>query len=307
MKTPKDIHGVIAPPFTVFHEDGTIDYEATMAHADFVMDKGVDALLLMGSTQECKSMSEEEYKELIAAYVNHVNGRLPILAGIVESDTDKAVRLAEYLCSLGVDAVFSGQPYPNMAKEDLLARHEAISAAAAKAGIPYLLYNNPEEGDGLSVWEIAELTHRETVRLIKDTTADPVRMLHLKMYCAKGTKVFYGEDYGSYQALTVDIDGWTPGLSNLIPEETVRLWKLMREKKYEEGLALWKKMQPLADMITLGRPSYGLSGEECYWLPLYKEGARYRNGTPAYVRPPEKELPAEDREVLIQRMKALGY
>ena len=258
-------------------------------------------------TAQILTTPEDEYRQLSKVIVDESAGRLPIYIGVSTPATSLSIRNAQYAESIGADAVFAGGPYyMKVTTEEIMQFHRDVSASV---DIPYLLYHNPGLAKlGLSVQNVAKLTNEGVVNMIKDTAGgDPARALDLKMSCKEGTIVYYGDDYGAYQALIVGADGWTAGISNFIPAECVKLWNLVVvEKNYEEGFKLWKKILPLLNM-TISKESYGMTGSRSDWLQIYKEGAKIRNKTSAKMRRPLFELPEEDLRILKERMAELGY
>ena len=306
MQKQKDGCGVVVPLITIFNSDGSIDYQGTKAHLNFLIENGVHSVFALGTTQENAVLDEQEYKDLVKAIVDEVAGRVPVFFGVSSPATHLSQRYAQYAESVGADAVFAGGPYyMRVTEAELIQFHKDI---AASIKIPYLLYNNPGLSKlGLSVVQIAELTHEGVVSMVKDTSGNPVRTQDLKMRCKPGTKVFFGDDYGAYQALVVGADGWTAGVANIIPKECVEIWnKVVVEKNYEEGFALWQKILPLLNM-TISKDMYGQTGSRSDWLQIYKEGAKMRNGTSSVMRRPLFELPEVDKKILAGVMKNLGY
>lgn len=306
MQNKKDGCGVVAPLMTIFNEDGSIDYQGTRAHLNFLIENGVHSIFALGTTQENATLDEQEYKDLVKAIADEAAGRVPVFFGVSSPATRLSQRYAQYAESVGADAVFAGGPYyMRVTEAELIQFHKDI---ASSVKIPYLLYNNPGLSKlGLSVVQIAELTYEGVVSMVKDTSGNPVRTQDLKMLCKPGTKVFFGDDYGAYQAMVVGADGWTAGVANIIPRECVEIWnKVVVEKNYEEGFALWKKILPLLNM-TISKDMYGQTGSRSDWLQIYKEGAKLRNGTSNVMRRPLFELPDIDRGILEGVMKDLGY
>ena len=277
MTCKKEGGGVVCPTVTMFNADETIDFEGTAKHLNWLIDNGVHSIFALGTTQENATFSEKEYKALVKFYVDEIDGRVPVYFGVSSPATRISIEYAQYAESVGADAVFAGGPYyMRVTEEELMQFHRDI---AASVKIPYLEYNNPGLAKtGLGVHQIAKLTEEGVVKMIKDTTGNPVRTQDLKFYCKEGTKVFFGDDYGAFQAMVVGADGWTAGIANIVPKECVEIWDLVVNKKdYEKGFELWKKVLPLLNM-TIDKGSYGKSGR-ADWLQLYKEGAHKRIGT----------------------------
>ena len=302
----KQSGGVVVPTMTIFNKDESIDYQGTKAYLNFLLENGIHSIFALGTTQENATFTEEEYKTLVKVIVDEVAGRVPVYIGVSSPATHISRKYAQYAESVGADAVFAGGPYyMRVTEAELIQFHKDISASVK---IPYLLYNNPGLAKlGLSVMQIAKLTEDGTVAMIKDTTGNPVRTQDLKTYCKPGTKVFFGDDYGAFQALVVGADGWTAGIANMIPKECVELWNLVVvEKRFNEGFDLWKRILPLLNM-TMSKEFYGQSGSRSDWLQIYKEGAKKRIGTNSYMRRPLFELPEIDKKILLKTLENLGY
>ena len=292
----KKIGGLIVPTFTVFNKDESIDYEGTKAYIEFILENGANALLSLGTTQENVVLTDEEYKKLVREIVEFVNGRVPVLIGATTPSTRQSVEYARYAASVGADAVFSAAPYAmTLQPGEILDYHRDV---AASVDIPYLLYNNPFlSKTGLSVQEIAQLTHEGVVTMIKDTTSDPVRMLDLILACKEGTGVFFGDDYGAFQALIVGSSGWNSGIANILPKECKELWKLAAEdQNAKDDLELWKKLLPLY-YLTMSP----------YWLQVYKKGVGVRIGTSDLCRKPLFPLPEETGKQVEDIVRQFGY
>ncbi len=306
MDEKKDGRGVVAPLITIFNKDESIDVEGTKSHINFLVENGVHSIFALGTTQENATLSDEEYKFLVKMIIDEVAGRIPVYIGVSTPAAILSIHNAQYAESVGADAVFAGGPYyMKVTEAELMQFHRDI---AASVKIPYLLYNNPGLSKlGLSVRQIANLTEEGVVSMIKDTSGNPVRTQDLKMHCKPGTKVFFGDDYGAYQALVVGADGWTAGIANFIPKECVELWNMVVvQKDYSKGWELWKKILPVLNM-TISKDMYGQTGSRSDWLQIYKEAAKYRNGTSNVMRRPLFQLPDIDREILIKNLKELGY
>jgi len=77
---------------TPFGEDESLDEEGMKAHLDRVITGGVDGIIVGGSTGEFASLSEKEREKLIKLVVDHVRGRVPVLAGGMAPSTKETIR-----------------------------------------------------------------------------------------------------------------------------------------------------------------------------------------------------------------------
>ena len=92
------IHGLYAPLVTPFHADESIDFEGYKKIIDYVIDGGMDGVLVGGTTGEYHMMSLEERKELIRRGCEIVNGRVPVIAGTGMPTAKATVELTNWSC-----------------------------------------------------------------------------------------------------------------------------------------------------------------------------------------------------------------
>src|SRR3954470_18181029 len=97
--------GVFPAITTQMHKDGSLDLDATVAHADVLIQSGVSGIIFLGSLGENQPMSGEEKRRVIQAMVKAVNRRVPVLSGVAETSTAEAIRYVKDVEKLGADGV----------------------------------------------------------------------------------------------------------------------------------------------------------------------------------------------------------
>ena len=127
----------IVTPFT----KETVDLPTLGKLLDFQMKNGTDAIIVCGTTGEASTMSYRERMRTIEFCVDHVDGRLPVIAGTGANDTQVARENALAAERLGVDGLLIVTPYYNKATQQGLLRHYKVIADSV--GIPIILYNVP--------------------------------------------------------------------------------------------------------------------------------------------------------------------
>jgi len=138
--TQPEFTGIMTALVTPFKEDGSFDKDAYKALIDAQLDAGIDGLIPCGTTGEASTMSEVELLDVIKTCVEHVNGRVPVIAGAGSNNTQKAVDLTRAVMECGVDAVLQVAPWYNKPTQDGLYAH---FAAIADTGAKVVLYNVP--------------------------------------------------------------------------------------------------------------------------------------------------------------------
>ena len=92
---------------TVFHEDGTLDYEGNKAVYEHLIQAGSDGIVLMGSTGEFCSMTMDMAKELTNLALDTIKGRMDVIVGASRMIPEESVELANYAMEKGADAIRS--------------------------------------------------------------------------------------------------------------------------------------------------------------------------------------------------------
>lgn len=161
--------GVGVALVTLFDAEGTPDVAATAAHAAHVVERGVRAVLLAGTTGEFWALSETDRVELIRAVRSALPSEVPVLAGTGADDTATAVRLTSAAVTAGADAVLVLSP---RGATDLRDYYTAVAEAATDR--PVLGYHMPViSSPGLPLDQLATLP----IQGIKDSSLDPRRLL----------------------------------------------------------------------------------------------------------------------------------
>ncbi len=134
-------HGVYPAATTQFAADLSLDLPACRRTLGALVTDGVDGLVLLGTVGENNSLRPEEKRIALRAAVDAVGGRVPLVAGVSELDTDRAIEFARDAEKIGIDALML---LPAMVyvptPEELYAHFRAVAEATS---LPIMLYNNP--------------------------------------------------------------------------------------------------------------------------------------------------------------------
>jgi len=133
-------HGTITALLTPF-KNGQIDEDAFRAHLDRQIEAGVHAVVPAGTTGEAATLSFAEHKRLIGITVEHVAGRVPVIAGTGSNNTAESIELTQSAKSLGADAALLISPYYNKPTQEGIFRH--YEAVADAVHLPQIVYNVP--------------------------------------------------------------------------------------------------------------------------------------------------------------------
>ena len=161
--------GVGVALVTLFDEDGSLDAKATAGLASSLVEAGMAAVVVAGTTGEAASLSLEERSELIRAVREVLPAGIAVIAGTGAPARRDAVSFTSAACDEGVDAVLA---LSLSGVADLPAYYTALARAAGS--VPLLAYHYPKvSAPGIPLAVLRDLP----VQGAKDSSGDPDRLL----------------------------------------------------------------------------------------------------------------------------------
>jgi 4-hydroxy-tetrahydrodipicolinate synthase len=228
---------------TPFNEAG-INFKELARLIDFNIDNGTQAIVITGTTGESATMSDEEHKEAIKFTVDHVNGRVAVIAGTGSNDTAYALQLSKYAQSVGADALLIVTPYYNKATQKGLIKH--FTYIADNVNIPIILYNVPSRtGVNIQTQTYVELAKHPRIVAVKEASGDISAILKIREVCGDSLAIYSGNDDQIVPILSIGGKGVISVLSNIVPKDTQAICQLYFDGKVEESAALQTKYMDL--------------------------------------------------------------
>ena len=195
----RKLEGSIVALVTPFSEDGSVNFDQLERLLEFHVENGTDAILTLGTTGESATMTDEEDNSVVKFVVDHVAGRVPVIAGSGSNCT--AVQTAKSLAyqRLGADAVLIISPYYNKSNEEGIYQH--LKHTADATDIPCILYNIPgRTGCSISVRNVERLAAHPNVMGIKEASGNMAYAASIAHCLSDDFRLYSGED-----ALTVPL------------------------------------------------------------------------------------------------------
>ena len=257
---PDSFRGSYTVTVTPFTEDGSaIDVAAWKRFLDWQMDVGVPGVIVLGTTGEFLTISDDERSELVETAVNHVGGRMKVLVGTMNAHTPHAVRYSAEAQELGADGLMIIPPYYYTPTEDEIFNY--YKAICEAVDLPIMLYNNPFTSNvDMSAKLVARLTRAfEQVRYIKEASMD-VGRVHDIIEATDGVmNVFAGERVVESYALGAV--GYVNPYGNYIPRASWIFCEYAAKGMWDEAKAVQRKIDAMQEIIGEGHPTYG---HQCY-------------------------------------------
>ncbi|CCQ11968.1 1-pyrroline-4-hydroxy-2-carboxylate deaminase [Pseudoalteromonas luteoviolacea B = ATCC 29581] len=242
--------GVYPAVTTQFNTDGSINFDATANMIDALINEGVHGVIVMGTVGENCSLRIEEKREVLRRAKAIAAGRVPVISGVAETTTQFAIEYVQAAEEIGIDGlmVLPGMVYRSTEREAIF--HYQQIARATK--LPIMIYNNPVTyGVDLGLESMRVLAEETNIVAIKESTTDTRRLTELANEFGNRFTVFCGVDDIALESLMLGAHGWISGLTNVFPKESVAIYELAKQKRYDEALEIWRWFLPLLRLDTI--------------------------------------------------------
>lgn len=277
----KKLTGSICALATPFRA-GALDLDAFARLLDHQLEGGTQALVVAGSTGEAHALDSAEFDRLLAFAVQHVAGRVPVLAGTGTANTQKTIAATRRAHALGADAALVVTPYYVRPTQDGLVRH--FSEVAEQGGLPVVLYNVPgRTGCDLLPETTARLATHERIVGIKEARNDEERMAALVTLKTASFGVLSGDDPTAMRAMLSGAEGVISVAANVAPAPFRRMCDAALAGERASAAAADEVLSPLYELLGVeSNPipvkwclaALGIGTEEMR-LPLLPLGTRY--------------------------------
>lgn len=234
---------------TPFKDDFTIDIDALHRVVNFSIDGGIEYLVVLGTTAENATLSEEE-KELVIRTVIEVNaGRLPLVLGVGGNNTLNVVEELRTRDLSAFVAVLSVSPYYNKPSQEGIYQHfKAVSEASP---IPVILYNVPgrTSSNMLPATVLRLANDFENIVAIKEAAGDLVQAMQLLKNKPKDFLVISGDDMIALPVVLAGGAGVISVIGQGFPKEFSEMIRLGLNRKVDDAFKLQYLLADCIDMI----------------------------------------------------------
>ena len=242
------IQGSIVAIVTPMFEDGSLDFQSLKALLDWHIAEGTDAIVIVGTTGESPTVTVEEHCELIKVAIEHVAGRIPVIAGTGGNSTSEAIELTAYAKQAGADASLQVVPYYNRPTQDGMVQH--FTRIAESVDLPVILYNVPGR-------TVADMSNDTIVRLssipgivgVKDATGNIARGTELLRAVPKSFAVYSGDDATAMALMFCGGKGNISVTANVAPRAMHELCVAAMAGQVAEAVAINDKLIPLHNRL----------------------------------------------------------
>ena len=236
--------GVFPAATTQFAQDLSVDIPATRNVLDNLIRDGVHGLISLGTCGENNSLEPEEKRAVLAAAVGTSGGRVPVISGVSEMTTARAVQFARDAEALGVDGLMVLPAMVYVPTLDELVAH--FSAVARATRLPIMIYNNPTAYRvSVGIDALERLADLPNIVAVKESSPDTRRFTDLINVFGDRFVLMAGLDDVALEGLMLGAEGWISGLTSAFPEESVALYDAFVAGDMDRALEIYRWFMPL--------------------------------------------------------------
>ena len=242
--------GVGTALITPFKEDFSVDYKAFEKLCERQVDSGVNALIVGGTTGEGATLKKEEKQNLISVAVEVARGRAAVIAGTGANDTQKAVSATKDALTAGANAALVVTPYYNKTSQTGLVEYYK---RIADVGLPIIAYHVPQR-TGIriktetmkKIAEIKNICGLKEADILNAETVERIAALGVS-----GAALYSGSDELNLPFFSLGAAGVISVLSNVLPKEVLRVYRLFTDGKIEECVKAQTRLNGLIGALFI--------------------------------------------------------
>ena len=297
--------GVVPPVVTPDTPDHQLDVVSFERSINRLIEAGVDGLFFLGSSGEVVFATDERRDQIVREAVRIVDHRVPVLVGIIDTETERVLEHGRRALALGADALVATAPFyalggPADIEEHFRILHQELDAPLFAYDIPVCVHTKLP-------WKmLARLGAEGVLAGVKDSSGDDVSFRYLVQENEKNghpMTLLTGHEIVVDGALLSGADGSVPGLANVAPEGYVRMWKAAQEGNWAEVKREQDRLNEISHIfdVTSGVQGYG-AGVGAFKCALNLMGIFDSDQMPRPVKP----LDGQNREAIKQVLIANG-
>lgn len=297
--------GVVPPVVTPDTPDHQLDVVSFERSINRLIEAGVDGLFFLGSSGEVVFATDERRDQIVREAVRIVDHRVPVLVGIIDTETERVLEHGRRALALGADALVATAPFyalggPADVEEHFRIFHQELDAPLFAYDIPVCVHTKLP-------WKmLARLGAEGVLAGVKDSSGDDVSFRYLVQENEKNghpLTLLTGHEIVVDGALLSGADGSVPGLANVEPEGYVRMWKAAQDGNWAEVKREQDRLNEISHIfdVTSGVQGYG-AGVGAFKCALNLMGIFDSDQMPRPVKP----LDGQNREAIKQVLIANG-
>ena len=241
--------GIATAMITPFNKEG-VNFDEFGKMIEYQIEGGTDAIVVLGTTGELATMTEDEKEQTIRYAVKKAGGRIKVIIGTGSNDTKKAVAASVRAEKLGADGILAVTPYYNKCTQKGL--YEYYKAICEAVSIPVIAYNVPSRTAVNILPETAEkLASLPNMTGIKEASGNMAQVVETMRRIRGKMDLYSGEDFLNLPMLAIGGAGLISVASNIAPALMKKMYTLVSENRLKEANEVQDFLLPLEDACFL--------------------------------------------------------
>lgn len=234
---------------TPFKKDLSVDTEALTKIVHYQIDNGIDYLVVLGTTAETATLTQDEKELVINTVIKANNKKLPLVLGVGGNNTFQVVEELKTRDLSDFTAILSVSPYYNKPTQEGIYQH--FKAIAEASPIPIILYNVPgRTASNMLPSTVLRLANEfKNIVAIKEAAGDIVQAMKLIQHKPDGFLVISGDDMVTLPMVLAGGAGVISVIGEGFPKQFSTMVRLGLERKVEEAYQLHYQVADAIDMI----------------------------------------------------------
>ncbi len=279
---------------TPFYDNGGVNFEAFGRMIEYQIENGTDALVVLGTTGEPATMTEDEKTAVMKFSKERVAGRAKLIFGTGSNCTAKAVEATKRAEELGADGILAVTPYYNKCTQKGIV--EYYKAVCAATSLPVIAYNvPPRTGVNILPATAEELSYIPNMAGIKEACGNMEQICETMRRIRPRMDLYSGDDNLNIPIMAIGGAGLISVASNIAPKQIKEIAECMRKCKLERANKLHEKLLPMIDACFV----------EVNPIPV-KAGCNMIGLDAGIPRAPLTELEDEHKKLMKKCIKAAG-
>jgi len=240
----KGFVGCITAIVTPFKKNLEVDYEGLRQLIRFQLENNVSGIVVLGTTGESPTITEEERKQILKVAVDEANGKIPVIAGTGTYSTAESIRMTKEASEIGVDGALIVAPYYNKPTQEGLYRH--FKAIAESVDLPIILYNIPgRTGVNIDVLTEARLLEIDNIVSIKEASGNMQQIMDIISMTKNDKTILSGDDNLTLPIMACGGKGVISVVSNLLPKQVCDLVNNILEGNLSKAREIHYNLMPI--------------------------------------------------------------
>lgn len=229
----------IVTPF----KNGQVDYASFYKIINKDIEKGVKAIILLGTTGEGVSVSSQEREDIIKFAKNIIANRVKLIVGTGNNNFITCQENTIMAKNLGVDGVLVVTPYYNKTtQKGLIEYYTQLS----KIGVPIIMYNVPSRtGLNIEVETVKKLLEVDMIYGLKESTCDINRIIELSKVCENKIGLYSGEDSLNYVFYCLGAQGCVSVTANVMADKVQKVYDLVKCGEFEKSRRIQNELEEI--------------------------------------------------------------